>query len=81
MSKLTIELARLTDRLRFTQSPHDRCFMCDGTGHLVKDCAETKAFLTAGVLRYDPSNRLIMANGSHLLHAPNGGGMAHLIRE
>jgi len=81
MGKLTIELAHLTDRPCFTQSPHDQCFMCDGIGHLIKDCAEKKAFLAAGVLRYDPSNHLIMADGPHLLHAPNGGGMTHLIRE
>ena len=50
-------------------------------GHFVQDCPETNALIAAGVLRYDAFNKLVMADGSHLPRAPNGGGTVHLIHE
>ena len=84
ISKLTIELTRLHEQPKTTPqasiSEMWHCFMCKGEGHRVKDCPETKAFVAAGVLRYDLSNHLVMADGSRLPHA-RGRGLASMIWE
>ena len=49
-----------------TTSATWHCYMCDGDRHGFRDCPETKAFLAAGVLRYDASNCLVMADRSKL---------------
>ncbi|KAF8310919.1 uncharacterized protein EI90DRAFT_3138961 [Cantharellus anzutake] len=85
ISKLTIQLARVHERPRVRPQVSTggtlKCYMCEDEGHGVKDCPETRAFLAAGVLKLDATNRLVMADGSRLPHAFGEEKLAQLIRQ
>ncbi|KAF8335324.1 uncharacterized protein EI90DRAFT_3120347 [Cantharellus anzutake] len=66
-SVLLATVEDLTDRLK---------------GHSFRDCPETKAFITAGVLRFDTvTKRLVMADGTNLPHSTSGNAIAQLIHK
>ncbi|KAF8325752.1 uncharacterized protein EI90DRAFT_3128297 [Cantharellus anzutake] len=81
LSKLTIDIARLMEKPKYGQYNTGRCFMCLSEGHGFKGSPETKAFVAAGVIRYDASNRLVMSDGSPLPHSMDGSPLVHLICE
>ena len=70
VSKLTIELTKHQEKPKFnpqaTMSGIWQCFMCNGDRHGFRECPKTKAFLAAGVLQYNTTNKLVMADGSKL---------------
>ncbi|KAF8316689.1 uncharacterized protein EI90DRAFT_3021504 [Cantharellus anzutake] len=81
LSKLTIDVARLMEKPKYSQYNTGWCFMCLSEGHGFKGCPETKAFVAAGVIRYDTSNRLVMSDGSPLPCSTDGSPLVHLICE
>src|SRR5258708_10169606 len=56
------------------------CIMCGKQGHVIRDCAESKFFLGQGICRMDLNNRVVMSDGSSLLHAEGDRGAAKIIR-
>ncbi len=54
--------------------------MCDSDGHGFRECLEMKAFLAAGVLQYNATNKLVMADGSRLPQV-EGRVTAYVIQE
>ncbi len=52
------------------------CYMCGQSGHTMKECAESKFFLSQGICRLDINNQMIMQDGSPLPRSEGGRGSA-----
>ena len=66
-----------------TQPPKMRmamyCIMCGQSGHGICECSKSKFFIAQGICRMDVNNRVVMGDGSALLHADGEGGAAKQI--
>src|SRR5258708_38978183 len=56
------------------------CIMCGRSGHRIQECSESKFFITQGICSLDVNNRVVMSDGTALLHAEGEGGTAKQIR-
>ncbi len=67
-----------------SQSPKMRttmyCIMCGQSGHGIRECSESKFFIAQGICRLDVNNRVIMNDGTALLHAEGDSGAAKQIQ-
>ena len=55
--------------------------MCRLLGHGIRDCHESKFFITQGICRLDLNNRVVMSDGSALPRSEGEGGAARVICE
>ena len=62
-----------------TQRATVYCFMCGKPGHVVRDCEDSRFFLTQGICRLDINNRVVMSDGSALPRAEGDGGATKVI--
>ena len=57
------------------------CIMCGKSGHGIHECSESKFFITQDICRMDINNRIVMSNGTALLHTEGEGGAAKQIHD
>src|SRR6266436_2555890 len=56
------------------------CIMCGQSGHGIQECSESKFFIAQGICRLNINNRVIMNDGTALLHTEGDGGTAKQIQ-
>ncbi len=81
--RLELKLGERANRDSQTQNPRPvlHCIMCGLLGHGIRDCHESKFFITQGICRLDLNNRVVMSDGSALPRSEGEGGAARVIRE
>jgi len=88
LTKRLERLTTITEALQRQQQLQKKpffksCYMCgEETTHGMKDCPETVAFITSGILKLNTEGRVVRSNGGSLPRGTvDGGGITKILKE